>query len=144
MQTMVVPPDPAGRIRLTVHYDVNLEILAVTVESAEDLLGVDKDGLSDPYVKLSLVDGCGHTVGDSKKTKPVKNDLNPQFNESFEFSVKSEVLDTCKLCVDVKNHVGVLQRGSQTRELGSVVLNLKALKDGVGFTEWYWLHKSTG
>ncbi|VDN96375.1 unnamed protein product [Rodentolepis nana] len=136
MQTMVAPPDPAGRIRLTIRYDVNLEILTVTIESAEELLGVDKDGLSDPYVKLSLIDGCGHTVGDSKKTKPVKNDLNPQFNESFEFSVNSEVLGTCKLCVNVKNHVGVLQRGSHTRELGFVVLTLKSLKDGVGFTEW--------
>ncbi|KAM3185618.1 hypothetical protein ACTXT7_005990 [Hymenolepis weldensis] len=155
MKTMVDLPDPAGRIRLTMHYDVNTEILAVTVESAEyvasqiGLVGLDKDGLSDPYVKLSVVDGLGHTVGDSKKTKPVKNDLNPQFDErysngekfgeevyDFEFSVKSEILDTCKLCVDVKNHVGVLQCGSQTRDMGSVVLNLKALKNGVAFTEW--------
>lgn len=42
---------------------------------------MDKDGLSDPYVKLSVIDGCGHTVGDPKKTKVVKNDLNPHFQE---------------------------------------------------------------
>ncbi|VDM31706.1 unnamed protein product [Hydatigera taeniaeformis] len=134
--TLVDPPNPAGRIRLTMHYDVDMEILKVTVDRAENILGVDKDGLSDPYVKLSVIDSFGHTVGESKKTKAVKNDLNPFFDQSFEFSVKSEVLETCKLCVVVKNHVGPLQRNSQMRKLGSVSVSLHELKGGSGFTEW--------
>lgn len=55
---------------------------------------------------------------------------------SFEFSVKAEVMETCKLCVDVKNHVGPLQRSTQIRNLGSVLVSLRELRGGNGFTEW--------
>ena len=60
----------------------------------------------------------------------------PVFLCSFEFSVKSEVLETCKLSVGIRNHVGLLQRNSQIRLLGSVILSLRTLKGGGGFTEW--------
>ncbi|KAL5962340.1 Extended synaptotagmin-2 [Taenia solium] len=140
---LVDPPNSAGRVRLAMRYDVDMEILEVTVDRAENILGVDKDGLSDPYVKLSVIDSLGRTVGESRKTKAVKNDLNPFFEQSFEFSVKSEVMETCKLCVDVKNHVGPLQRSTQVRNLGSVLVSLRELKGGNGFSEWYWLHRST-
>nr|CDS15699.1 extended synaptotagmin 2 [Echinococcus granulosus] len=139
---LVAPPNPAGRVRLTMRYDADMEILEVTVDRAENILGVDKDGLSDPYVKLSVIDSSGHTVGESKKTRAVKNDLNPIFEQSFEFSVKSEVMETCKLWVDVKNHVGPLQRNTHIRNLGSVLVSLRELKCDNGFTEWYWLHRS--
>lgn len=46
---------------------------------------MDKDGLSDPYVKLSVIDSFGRTVGESKKTKAVKNDLNPFFEQRYHF-----------------------------------------------------------
>ncbi|KAL5112970.1 Extended synaptotagmin-2 [Taenia crassiceps] len=139
---LVDPPNPAGRVRLTMRYDVDMEILEVTVDRAENILGVDKDGLSDPYVKLSVIDSFGHTIGESKKTKAVKNDLNPFFEQSFEFSVKSEVLENCKLCVDVKNHVGPLQRSTQIRNLGSVLVSLRELKGGNGFTECPFCHQN--
>ncbi|VDK25069.1 unnamed protein product [Taenia asiatica] len=146
---LVDPPNSAGRVRLAMRYDVDMEILEVTVDRADhvesckytsfdfrNILGVDKDGLSDPYVKLSVIDSLGRTVGESKKTKAMKNDLNPFFEQSFEFSVKSEVMETCKLCVDVKNHVGPLQRTTQIRNLGSVLVSLRELKGGNGFSEW--------
>ncbi len=58
-----------------------MTICIVVFFVSRKLLGVDKDGLSDPYVKLSVLDATGRVLGDPKKTKFVKDDLNPHFDE---------------------------------------------------------------
>uniref|UniRef100_A0A5K3FBI6 Beta-1,4-galactosyltransferase n=3 Tax=Mesocestoides corti TaxID=53468 RepID=A0A5K3FBI6_MESCO len=139
---LVMPPDPAGRVRLTIHYDVDVEILEVRVDSAENLLASEKSTSSNPYAKLCVTDACGRTVGDTKKTRFIKDELNPHFDESFEFSVKSEVMQGCKLQVEIKNHSGLFKRSSPNRVMGSVTVVLSELANGGGFTEWYWLKNS--
>lgn len=63
----------------------NRGILQVKVISADKLLGVDKDGSSDPYVSLSL------NGGKRSKTDVRKNELNPKFEQLFSFKVMDRI-----------------------------------------------------
>lgn len=57
--------------------------LAVTVFEGKDLPAMDRNGMSDPYVKL-----CMLPEGKQKfETKIIRNSLNPKFNETFAFNV---------------------------------------------------------
>eukprot|EP00727_Mastigamoeba_balamuthi_P011862 m51a1_g7299 hypothetical protein (572) ;mRNA; f:79837-82630 len=58
-------------------------LIKVTVVSARNLAPMDSNGKSDPYVILE-------TGGSRKKTKIVKENLNPSWNETFSFQLKSQ------------------------------------------------------
>ncbi|EFC47791.1 predicted protein [Naegleria gruberi] len=53
--------------------------LHVTIEAGVDLVGADRNGLSDPYCKI-IVNGAL-----PRKTKTIKKTLNPVWNETFKF-----------------------------------------------------------
>ena len=53
--------------------------LVVELVRATNLLSADRNGFSDPYVKLSL-------VGKTHKSKTIKKTLNPTWNETFGFT----------------------------------------------------------
>ena len=44
--------------------------------------------LSDPYVKIKLLDAKGKRIGKKKKTTVKNANLNPYYNESFVFMVE--------------------------------------------------------
>ena len=56
-----------------------------------------KLALSDPYVKIKLLDRKGKRIGKKKKTSVKMGNLNPYYNESFVFLVEQEQLRVCIL-----------------------------------------------
>ncbi|GFY03227.1 protein kinase C [Trichonephila clavipes] len=68
-----------GRIELRV--EANSNKLVCEVRQAKNLIPMDPNGLSDPYVKLKLIPENRNSQ--KKKTKTIKANLNPQWMETI-------------------------------------------------------------
>ncbi|CAF4672014.1 unnamed protein product [Rotaria sp. Silwood1] len=85
-----------GRIRLSVKYEHENK-LVIEITEARNLIPMDPNGLSDPYVKIKLIpttpDITRKQLQSKYKTKTVRATLNPQWLEKFTIDLNDDDKD---------------------------------------------------
>ncbi|XP_026167829.1 synaptotagmin-1b [Mastacembelus armatus] len=91
-----------GDICLSLRYVPTAGKLTVVILEAKNLKKMDVGGLSDPYVKIHLMQNGKRLK--KKKTTIKKNTLNPYYNESFSFEVTCEQIEKVQVAVTVLDY----------------------------------------
>lgn len=91
-----------GDICFSLRYVPTAGKLTVIVLEAKNLKKMDVGGLSDPYVKIHLMQNAKRLK--KKKTTIKKNTLNPYYNESFSFEVPFEQIQKVQVVITVLDY----------------------------------------
>uniref|UniRef100_A0AC35U571 C2 domain-containing protein n=1 Tax=Rhabditophanes sp. KR3021 TaxID=114890 RepID=A0AC35U571_9BILA len=78
-----------GILNVRAYYNQKSQTLVVDVIGAKQVIPLDSNGLSDPFVVIELVPHLRFPTQLPTKTKVVSKSLNPIFNETFEFHISS-------------------------------------------------------
>lgn len=122
-----------GQVKLSLSYASQERKLIIIVHACRSLLSQSKDGV-DSYVSLLLLPD--KTKATKKKTAVKKRDLNPEYNERFEYDLPMEETRFKCLSVSVKNNSSSF-RGRDI--IGQVQIELAEVDLISGVTEWFTL-----
>ncbi|CAG9840606.1 unnamed protein product [Diabrotica balteata] len=117
-----------GDICFSLRYVPTAGKLTVVILEAKNLKKMDVGGLSDPYVKIALMQNGKRLK--KKKTSIKKCTLNPYYNESFTFEVPFEQIQKVNLQVTVVDY----DRIGTSEPIGKVVLGYNA--SGTELRHW--------
>ncbi|XP_068598098.1 extended synaptotagmin-1-like [Brachionichthys hirsutus] len=123
----------SGQVKLSLSYAAQQRQLTVTVHGCRGLPSQSKDGV-DSYVSLVLLPDKSKAT--KRKTAVKKRDLNPEYNERFEYAVAEDEVRFRRLSVSVKNS----SASFRSRDvIGQVQIELGQLDLIAGATEWFTL-----
>ncbi|XP_076437301.1 extended synaptotagmin-2-like isoform X2 [Babylonia areolata] len=124
-----------GRIQMTFRYSPPRQQLVIVIHKIVNLKPAEGDskGLADPYIKMYLLPD--RESKSKRKTKVIENNLNPVFDETFEYPVSPAELQTRSLEVSVRNDIGMFS--SSQKLLGMVLVELAALDASRAVTQWF-------
>ncbi|XP_043191808.1 synaptotagmin 1-like isoform X8 [Amphibalanus amphitrite] len=117
-----------GDICFSLRYVPTAGKLTVVILEAKNLKKMDVGGLSDPYVKIALMQNGKRLK--KKKTSIKKCTLNPYYNESFTFEVPFEQIQKVQLVVTVVDY----DRIGTSEPIGKCVLGCTA--SGTELRHW--------
>ncbi|XP_010879570.5 extended synaptotagmin-1 isoform X1 [Esox lucius] len=120
-----------GQVKLSVSYASKEKKLAVAVHACRDLPSSSKDGL-DTYISLILLPDKSKAA--KRKTSIKKKDLNPEYNERFDFDLSLEDASHRHLSVSVKNSSASFRSSDL---IGQVLIELAQIDLASGITEWF-------
>ncbi|XP_036956344.1 extended synaptotagmin-1 isoform X2 [Acanthopagrus latus] len=124
-----------GQVKLSLSYTTQDRQLIVSVHACRGLLSQGKDGV-DSYVSLMLLPDKSKST--KRKTAVKKRDLNPEYNERFEYALPVEEIKLRSLSVSVKNN----SASFRSRDvIGQVLIELAQLDLMSGVTEWFTLRE---
>ncbi|XP_068449995.1 synaptotagmin-2-like isoform X1 [Clinocottus analis] len=121
-------PEKLGDICISLRYVPTAGKLTVCILEAKNLKKMDACGLSDPYVKIQLLQGGKRLK--KKKTTVKKNTLNPYYNESFSFEIPLEQMQKILVAVTVFDYDKI----GKNDAIGKIFVGSKA--NGLGLKHW--------
>ncbi|XP_056461517.1 synaptotagmin-2 [Gadus chalcogrammus] len=121
-------PEKLGDICISLRYVPTAGKLTVCILEAKNLKKMDACGLSDPYVKIQLLQGGKRLK--KKKTTVKKNTLNPYYNESFSFEIPMEQMQKILVAVTVFDYDKI----GKNDAIGKIFVGSKAT--GLGLKHW--------
>uniref|UniRef100_A0A915C336 BAI1-associated protein 3 n=1 Tax=Parascaris univalens TaxID=6257 RepID=A0A915C336_PARUN len=80
-----------GILNVRAYYNTNSQTLVIDVIGAKQLIPLDSNGLSDPFVVTELVPRMRYPSQPLARTRVVSKSLNPIFDETFEFHIPSKI-----------------------------------------------------
>ncbi|MBN3324124.1 SYT2 protein, partial [Atractosteus spatula] len=95
-------PEKLGDICISLRYVPTAGKLTICILEAKNLKKMDVGGLSDPYVKIHLLQNGKRLK--KKKTTVKKNTLNPYYNESFSFEIPFEQIQKIQAVITVLDY----------------------------------------
>ncbi|GCC37435.1 hypothetical protein chiPu_0015939 [Chiloscyllium punctatum] len=101
-ESFIFKQEKLGDICFSLRYVPTAGKLTVVILEAKNLKKMDVGGLSDPYVKIHLMQNGKRLK--KKKTTIKKNTLNPYYNESFSFEVPFEQIQKVQVVVTVLDY----------------------------------------
>lgn len=124
-------------IKIAINFDSNRNKLVVRIIQAHGLINTDKDNLSDPYARVVILPD--KKKKSKRKTRVIKDTLQPMWEETFEYDVASlSDARTKTLDVVVKNDKSLFSR--EKTFMGECLISLEAMFDlEFGNVDWYKL-----
>ncbi|XGW33672.1 hypothetical protein V3C99_017806 [Haemonchus contortus] len=93
-----------GILNVRAYYNANSQTLVLDVIGAKQVIPLDANGLSDPFVVIRLVPKYRFPTQVVSKTRVVSKTLNPIFDETFEFHIPSKLPPCAMLHFTVMDH----------------------------------------
>uniref|UniRef100_A0A3P9NCH0 Synaptotagmin 2 n=1 Tax=Poecilia reticulata TaxID=8081 RepID=A0A3P9NCH0_POERE len=121
-------PEKLGDICISLRYVPTAGKLTICILEAKNLKKMDVGGLSDPYVKINLLQNGKRLK--KKKTTVKKNTLNPYYNESFSFEIPLEQMQKIHAVITVLDYDKI----GKNDAIGKIWVGSKST--GAGLKHW--------